>query len=397
MPYPSGDVSSETELPFGYKLLQIQQLTRHGARYPNLGEMERISYVYDILRPLVPSEWIVQDLVDTNKAGLLAESGKEEIAGIAERTMNRYSPVFGRASIDPESVRFISSDKQRTKASAQIFKSVLSNGINTQLPQVTVLSKENDTTIGMHHACPAWIKSSQQLKEHEVALETLKFDATYGSGILWMINLRLGTTRSVREISDIDIFYRLCGYDLSLYHRDDRWCSLLDPIMSEYLELRRDIGFSRIFGPYGADINKKLACVLFSETLADIDSALANPATAVSTFRFGHAETMVFVSTLLQLENTLGKNNTPITGNMLLTDALDRGFRTTVLAPFATNLVIELYSHGRRSGEGYFRLMLNERVVRLDGCSHDICPVHVLRQKVAAHIGCNFNEMCQAN
>ncbi|KAJ1666241.1 hypothetical protein EV178_002482 [Coemansia sp. RSA 1646] len=242
----------------------------------------------------------------------------------------------------PETLQFVSSDKQRTRVSAQTFRGVLSKD-NTRLSQVRVLPQENDTTLSMHHICPTWIRDSAQLEQYEVALETLKFDVLNGPTILWMINVRLGVSKTTLLMDDIDIIYRLCGYDLSIYQDDSRWCTLLDHTMSEYLELRRDIAYSRLYGPYGANINKKIACVLLTDILKDIDSAMANPTTAVSTFRFGHAETMSFVSTLLKLEDTLGKDNAPITGNMSLSDAVDRGFKTTVIAPFSTNLVIELY------------------------------------------------------
>ncbi|KAJ1801477.1 hypothetical protein LPJ59_000238 [Coemansia sp. RSA 2399] len=391
-PYPPSDHISGTEMPVCYELLQIQQLTRHGARYPNLNEMQRINRVYELLRPVVPPTWIIDDLVDTSKAGLLSRAGEQEIASIAERTMLRYRRIFDKAILNPESVRFVSSDKQRTRVSAQTFRNVLSED-NPRLPQTTVIPQENDTMLSMYHICPAWIRDSQQLKQHDAALETLKFDILYGSQILWMIDFRLGGLRTPLLMGDADVIYRLCGYDLSLYQNDGRWCTLLDQTMSEYFELRRDIEYSRVYGPYGAEVNKRMACVLFTDILADIDSAMANPDSATSTFRFGHAETMSFVSTLLQLEDTLGKVNTPITGNMSLSDALDRGFRTTVLAPFSTNLVIELYRLGRSTG--YVRFLLNERVIRLSKCSHDICPLYVLRQMLAAHIGCNFKEICQ--
>ncbi|KAJ1771419.1 hypothetical protein LPJ74_002352 [Coemansia sp. RSA 1843] len=349
---------SDVALPSGYELLQVQHLIRHGARYPNLGEIKGINRVYEILRPIVPKSWIIDDLINTSNAGLLAKSGEQEIAAIAERTVLRYHQVFDRAIIMPETLQFVSSDKQRTRVSAQTFRGVLSKD-NTRLSQVRVLPQENDTTLSMHHICPTWIRDSAQLEQYEVALETLKFDVLNGPTILWMINVRLGVSKTTLLMDDIDIIYRLCGYDLSIYQDDSRWCTLLDHTMSEYLELRRDIAYSRLYGPYGANINKKIACVLLTDILKDIDSAMANPTTAVSTFRFGHAETMSFVSTLLKLEDTLGKDNAPITGNMSLSDAVDRGFKTTVIAPFSTNLVIELYRGRRRTG--FFRLLLNER------------------------------------
>ncbi|KAJ2660854.1 hypothetical protein IWW48_002704 [Coemansia sp. RSA 1200] len=380
--------------PGGFELLQVQQLTRHGARYPTHGEMEDIKHVYEMLRPIIPASWILYDLIDSRNAGLLSRSGEREIAGIAERAKTRYHDIFDKAALIPESVRFVSSDRQRTRVSAQTFRDVLSEDI-PNLQQVVAVPQENDTTLAMHHICPAWIRDSARLREYEIALETLKFDSLNGQTILWAINLRLGSAKAVRLMYDVDTIYRLCGYDLSLYNNAYRWCSLLDPVMAEYLELRRDIEYSRVYGPYGSDVNKKMACAMFTEILADIDRALDSPAAAVSTFRFAHAETMMFVSSLLKLETRLGKNSSPIVGNMTLADAKDRGFKTTFLAPFSTNLAIELYRVGRKTG--FFRLLLNEQVISLADCVSDICPIRVLREKLAAHVGCNFTAVCQVD
>lgn len=185
----------------------------------------------------------------------------------------------------------------------------------------------------------------------------------------------------------------MCGYEISLFARPDTWCTLFDPDTSALLELRNDIKYSRVYGPFGANINEKMACALFTALFHDIDSALRDSPNAISTFRFGHAETIMFVSTLLNLEQVLGTENSPITGTMPFSLARHRGFKTSVIAPFSTNLGIELYKD--QHAQPFFRLVLNERTIRLPECTDELCSLDVLRKKLGDNIGCDFKSICR--
>ncbi|KAJ2844579.1 hypothetical protein J3B02_004926 [Coemansia erecta] len=158
------------------------------------------------------------------------------------------------------------------------------------------------------------------------------------------------------------------------------------------LELRSDIRHSRVYGPYGPSLNRRMACSLFTHISRDIVHALENPEKAVSTFRFAHAETIMFISTLLELENILGNGYIPIAGNMTLAQAQARGFKTSQLVPFSSNIGIEIYLD--QDSQAFFTLLLNEAPVLLPGCKEALCPVHILRSNLVGKIGCNFEKMC---
>ncbi|KAI9505448.1 histidine phosphatase superfamily [Coemansia spiralis] len=392
-PYPDTKIPN-IALPRSFELVQVQQLTRHGARYPTLAEIDELKRVYKLAKPYVPSKWLVEDLVDARNAGLLAESGRQEIARIAERSLRHYNQILKEAIGSSGSVRFVSSERQRTQDSAREFWRVLST-INAKLPPVTVLPQANDTILSMHHICPVWLRDSALVQQHVVVRELQKFDSINGRAIQEKIKRRLGSAKTAFTMDDVQTMYTLCAYDISLYQEPNYWCTLFDSTTADYLELRKDIYYSRMYGPYGANINKRMACALMTDMLRDIDLATtaADSRRAVSTFRFGHAETVMFVSALLRLEDTLGSVNTPIVGNMTLADARQRGFKTTMLAPFSANLILELYRHGQQTY--YFRLLLNEQPIRLSVCDDDICQLDILRNELAAHVGCNFNQICK--
>ncbi|KAI8319707.1 phosphoglycerate mutase-like protein [Martensiomyces pterosporus] len=387
MPLPTAYV------PGSLQLVHVEYIVRHGARYPTKSDMERFRHIFGKLRHSVPRSWIKDELITEAYAGDLAASGVREIEGIAQRAAARYSLLFERSSGSSYStgLRFISSESQRSQKSARAFRKILSDSYKT-LP-VEVIPRINDTVLAMKYSCPLWAKESDRLMD-SIKRQVATFDAIHGSALQKHVNRRLSADLRL-SINDISTLYLLCGYDMSLFVEHGHWCTLLSPHIASLLELRADIRYSRVFGPDGAEINRKMACSLFTQMFDSIDQVLKHSGMAMPVFRFGHAETIMFASTLLGLENALGNGSAPITGNMPLKEALLRGFRTSVLAPFSSNLALEIYQD--RYSQAYFRLLINENSIRLPLCPDSICPLRILREMLSDDIGCTFASMCHAS
>ncbi|KAJ2097335.1 hypothetical protein GGI09_003890 [Coemansia sp. S100] len=375
--------------PSGFKLVQVQYVYRHGARYPTQGDMAHIKEVYRLDGLSVPGDWINAELIDGDKAALLAEYGYREMTGIAQRTIQRYPTFLVDRLRNPESVRFVSSEFQRSHMSARTFQGVVDPKNHTK--PVTVLPLNEDTILAMKTECPAWVQE-KEVATYNASREIAVFDSIHGQGLRQRMSGKLGV-KSGLTVAHISTLYTMCGYEVALFAQPDTWCTLFDPDTSALMELRNDIKYSRVYGPFGANINKKMACALFTAILNDIDSALRDIPNAISIFRFGHAETIMFVSTLLNLEQVLGTENSPITGAMSFSFARHRGFKTSVIAPFSTNLGIELYKD--QHAQPFFRLLLNERAIRLPECADEFCSLDVLRTKLGDNIGCDFNSICR--
>ncbi|KAJ2792893.1 hypothetical protein GGI18_000014 [Coemansia linderi] len=385
-PYLAPNATARS-VPAGLELIQVQHIYRHGARYPTLGDMAHIKNVYGLGGLNVPRDWINAGLVDGDKAALLAEYGYHEMKGLAQRTLQRYPKFLAERMRNPELVRFVSSEFQRSIMSARTFQGVVDPSNHTR--PVTVLPLQEDTILAMKTGCPVWVQGKETATLN-ASKETAVFDSAHGQKLIQRMEGKLGAKLTVDHISTL---YSMCGYEVSLFAQSGTWCTLFDPDTSALMELRNDIKYSRVYGPFGANINRKLACALFTAIFQDIDSALRDPPKAVSTFRFGHAETIMFVSTLLRLEDVLGTDNSPITGSMPFSRAQHRGFKTSVIAPFSTNLGIELYRDQR--DQPFFRMLLNEQSVRLPECHDEFCSLGVLRNKLSDAIGCDFESVCR--
>ncbi|KAJ2716112.1 hypothetical protein H4R19_000831, partial [Coemansia spiralis] len=375
-PYPPAPAHNYTA-PSGMELVQVQFIVRHGARYPTAPEMNNFRHLFRKLRAQVPENWQVADLVALDNAWHLADSGRQETARIAQRLAQRYPSLVAGDARGTHELRFVSSASQRTVATAQEFRAAVDTG-NTTRP-VVVIPKAQDNILAMKLTCPRWAAAKEQEKAR-VRRENKVFDAIHGKRLLGRVSRRLGVQADALSVEDVHTMYALCGYEQALYGESGRWCTLLDPEAAVLMELRNDIEYTHVYGRYGQAINSHIACALMTSMAHDIDSALASPAAAASVFRFGHAETVMFVASLLGADRALGRIDPPITGSMGLEDAAQRGFKSSAVIPFSANWGIEIYRD--RHAHAFFRLLLNERPVRLPGCADELCPLQTLRTAI---------------
>ncbi|KAJ2161795.1 PHOsphatase [Coemansia sp. RSA 552] len=385
-PYPAYSTHAP---PAPSEPVSVHYILRHGARYPSLSGMGQVAHIYNLLRNHVPPTWINPDIIAAENEAMLSRTGHLETTRLAHRIAQRYPDLLSDSQ-NLKAVRLVTSQLPRTIDTAKAFRHALDP--NNYTPPVTVIPRANDTTLSMKYNCPRWIAAHAQLKP-EIAHELDVFDAVYPSS-LRRISHALGVAPGTLDMADIQVIYTLCGYDATLYGEHRHWCSLFDQQTAALLELRSDISYSRVYGPHGGEINSRISCVLFAEILREVDRALHSPGRAASTFRFAHAETLMFASNHLRLHQALGSTDRPIAGNMTYEDSRRRGFRTSVLAPYSSNLGIEVY-HAQPPARPQFRLLLNEQVVRLPGCPEDLCELGHLRTALHSEAACDHDNLCQ--
>ncbi|KAJ2450432.1 hypothetical protein EV183_004308 [Coemansia sp. RSA 2336] len=300
--------------------------------------MDDIENMYRLLNNQVPSSWIKPEMVDRNNAMQLSASGISDTIALAAQVYQRYANLPETHQQSAPAVRFISSEFQRSIDTANTFRSTIDPDNHTM--PVSVIPLANDTILAMKHNCMRWNMAKDDAAA-DIQNEIAQFDSIYSAGIIRHVNKQLNS--NLLSVDNIQSLYRMCGYDMSLFRQPSHWCSLFDYKTAALLELRGDLAYSRKYGPDGSQINSHLACALFSEIINGMDAALRNPDSAVSVFRFAHAETIMFASNMLGLDKTLGSHTKPVTGNMTYEEMLHRGFKTSTLVPFSSNLGLELY------------------------------------------------------
>ncbi|ORX65957.1 phosphoglycerate mutase-like protein [Linderina pennispora] len=367
--------SEQLTLPSDVTLVKVQYVSRHGTRYPMLNDMARIRKLLGKIQ--VPAHWMPPDLIDDQNAGKLASTGHTDMHRLGQRALKRYRDLLNTTATT--AIGFQSSESARSIDSAMAFMSALD--LSSHL---NVIPRANDTTLAMKYNCPLWSHYKQKMSA-DISSQVAIFDSLHAARIQSRLEQKLG---ALLPMGDIATLYLLCGYDLALYGNHGKWCSLIDEPMSFWLELRNDIKYSRVYGPDGADINRHIACSLVSEILDELEHG-----SALAIFKFGHAETVMFLSTLMHLDSALGSSDMAVTGAMSLSQARARGFQTSLLVPFSANIIFELYQD--LSHRLLVRMLVNEQPIRLQQCGGSyLCPLSTLHTAFGNDVGCELAKVC---
>lgn len=288
-----------------------------------------------------------------------------------------------------------------------------------------------DKEIAVKYACPRWQEQVSGRPELTLRQKSL-FEPTFLPQLAAQVTLALKAGVNVTT-SDISNIYQLCGFEISIYDEDQTWCRLLRPSMLNpslkkvddrehflNLEILDDLDDFYTHGP-GVPFNRHLGCV-FGTTLLDAIKLVLEDKTGVQkradgdddlelphhgVFKFGHSETIMFVSSFLGLYHQQG---IPLTANMTAEQFAHREFRSSNFSPFASNMVFEVYQPKKRSTlkrrgasssavepKGLVRLLVNERPFQIPGCDAMFCEWATFKavlEKAGAGKNCDFDKCC---
>lgn len=144
---------------------------------------------------------------------------------------------------------------------------------------------------------------------------------------------------------------------------------LLSPSHVQMLEYHQDLSYY-YKSSYGSEINKNIQC----KTVKDMLERFENEKLPEVTVYFTHSAAVQLFLTAL---GALKDDRAPTATNY--SEMSSRKWKTSVISPFAANVVVVKYKCPNASKVKFF---LNERVLRMDGCSTDgICDWSNIRSK----------------
>ncbi|RUP42768.1 histidine phosphatase superfamily [Jimgerdemannia flammicorona] len=402
-PYPiSNRISSPIVLHATCKLAQIHVLARHGTRYPSNKESKRFIDLYALFSDAKIDHqhrwlrtWVNQ--YDPLKSNLLALAGDKDLYFLGKRLAARYNSFFRNSTYNANIFEFRASDTSRSSQSGSAFSIGLFEGdgplgySRIQPIFLYTIPKGIDRQLAMKHACPKWLKEGRINPFRDAQIDA--FASLHLPAIAQRLNAQFPNLDLQPEhISDI---YSLCGYEASFKGSTSTWCTLLQPPEVEALEYIEDMDEYFSFS-YGNPLNEFLACDLVTNLVTDIEALISNnPAAKHGTFKFGHAETIKFLATLLNISH----DDQPLLANATAQFICNRKYRTSQIVPFAANMVFEVLNC---SNAGYkIRMMINERPVAIPGCvggesakDAHACPWETFRKLVSSKVGCDFQKVC---
>jgi multiple inositol-polyphosphate phosphatase/2,3-bisphosphoglycerate 3-phosphatase len=138
---------------------------------------------------------------------------------------------------------------------------------------------------------------------------------------------------------------------------------------------------------YGIAVNYEIATTLLNDFFSVMENVMTGNTSETATLRFAHAETMMpFVSLL-----GLFEDSSPLLWNSSQETIDNRLWRTSIVSPFAANVIFELYNC---TGEFKVKLLHNEQEYGFPECNDLYCPFTTLQTLYTKQLGYNFNALC---
>ncbi len=363
MPYPEDVVA--VERPDSLRPVMINHVGRHGARYPssasNCVAMRRALHQADSMRTITPLGRKLLAVVEQEIAlsdgrwGALDSLGEAEHRGIASRMYMNFPEVFVNANVVA-----ISSYSPRCMMSMYAFTHQLDR-LNNRMEFITTTGRVNDKMMRPFDIDADYIdfRKGPAVKDaydayFAQACPVTAIERVLGPGFAY------GSDAHKRDLAIIE-YYVLAGLsamsvecDLSQYFTRAE-CNALWSCFNLRQYLQRT---ASTLSTVPADIANDLLANLIDTT----DDFIAGKGTASVMLRFGHAETLMPLLSLMRLPGCYYMTN--------YFDTVGLHWRDFYVVPMASNLQMILFKS--TTGRYYVRVDLNEKPVAMLPNSQDI-------------------------
>ncbi|KAJ8318662.1 hypothetical protein KUTeg_003753 [Tegillarca granosa] len=391
----------ETVVDFEGKSCQvifISTLLRHGARYSGLKWMKKITDVRELLiKTLDPSSEIYPFLekwanpFQEKEEKQLSELGEDEQYELGKRFGERFKLLF---SNDIENVKFVSSSKQRTKASAVEFHEGLIDSVGGDETPVNLII--DDIKLRFHDNCNKYTTTVD--KNVSTLVEYKKFkNGPEMANVAKEISKKLGIDK-VLTADEINSIFQQCAFEVQLLNTSD-WCHLLNEDHFRVIEYLNDLK-QYWKKAYGHNITAKMSCPLVRHMFKEVDKAIhmsdEGDDHTVGVFHFGHAETIAPLYAALELFN----DSQPLKANNFEFHK-DRLFKSSKIMPFSANFAMAVYEcdedpdNNDENDLYVIKFFVNEKQVIIPACDSFVCPYKSVRDYYSDKIDkCHFEDLC---
>ncbi|KAL7632520.1 UNVERIFIED_CONTAM: hypothetical protein RMT77_017137 [Armadillidium vulgare] len=382
-------------------------MSRHGTRYPatsDIGEFELLPEISETIvynhfhgRGCLSEEDVFElkqwlPYYEPRDKGQLHATGAEELYSIGEHWKNMFPTIFNDP-YDSSKIKVEFTIRNRTGQSAYHFLRGMYG--DDAIGKIKLPKPINpNLVLRFHKACPKWEKEVYRNNETTYRERNLFKQTKIFQDMVERISSLLGFLKPL-TIRYLTAIYDECRYETAWFpNKESIWCKPFSPKDIEVLEYYEDLKYY-YEDSYGTPLNAQIACKAVSDlflhlkTKVDRRSSLPN-----GVLYFTHDKAILKIQALLGLFKPL---------EPLKHDNLDpaRIFKSSIAAPFATNLGFALYRcDGNGEPESYkvatffegFPIPF-ERV-----CSSILCPWEDYRrflQPILEH--CDFNKLCRVH
>ncbi|KAK3580064.1 hypothetical protein CHS0354_001016 [Potamilus streckersoni] len=376
----------------------VSTLIRHGAAYPNLNFLRKLSDLQKTIRENLGN--IQFSYIDTwvsrypkEKAYHLNPLGMNEQFSIGNRFGERFRKLFeGSKEL---SLNFLSSNKDRTTSSARSFM----NGIRDVIEFVEDKEVDpyiNDSLVRFYEDCP---KLEKVTNDPRLLYELRTFlDSDYIKNITDSVQRRLGFSDNILSKNDISFINLVCASELASVNSTE-WCDMIKDSEREVLEYAQDLEdyYERM---YGHPVMGEIACPLVQDMFSDMDHIVNGSSVRHrGKFYFGHSSTMTSFYAVFGFFK-----EQPLQANKFK-ELREREFMGSKAISFSSNIALTLYSCAPNAGQFnnktvdrkyIIQMFVNEEKVKIPICGEDPCFYGELRNRLSNMIDmCDIESVCK--
>ncbi|XP_052187707.1 uncharacterized protein LOC127798286 [Diospyros lotus] len=337
------------------------------------------------------------------KGGELISEGENEMYNLGIRVRDKFPQLFGE-DYHPDVYAIKTTQIPRASASAVAFGMGLFRGRGNLGPglhqafAVTSESRASDIWLRFHDCCQNY-KAFRKSQEPTVGKIKEPVLAEITSALVRRYELNFTT-------ADLSSLWFLCKQEASLLNITDQACALFTPSEVALLEWTDDLELFILKG-YGNALNYRMGVPLLEDVFLSMEQAIKakeerHPPGSYekARMRFAHAETLLPFSCLIGLflegsEFEKIQKEQPL--ELPPKPPQRRKWRGSIVAPFAGNNMLVLYSCPAQSSSNYFvQVLHNEHPIPMPGCDNsDFCPLEIFKERIVApHLKHDFNAMC---
>ncbi|XP_058795151.1 multiple inositol polyphosphate phosphatase 1-like isoform X3 [Phymastichus coffea] len=359
-------------------------------------------------------DWQLDPGLATENADALAMQGESQMRELAGRLKRAFGDLLDARSAKPEDFVFRATDTQRTQASMRAFRrSFLDAGeslVRTEIPPVndTLLlaclkknlrllpscrrksSVPRGRLATRPSTCPPSATGSPPVPRFEPC--SGRSGADLDSPRTWIFVSSPARSTRLRPRSTLDSpglsatvesMYDACRYETAWHPgRASAWCLVFRGDELKVLEYRGDLDYYYFCGP-GRAMSAKLGCRPLSDMLGRFRALAGGNSTNQprGVFYFAHTVTLqTFMAALQMTEDS----RSLLASNYA--DVQDRRYRTSLLGPFATNVLAVFYRCSESEKPYKVTIHTAEKLVQMAGCRNGLCDWDFLERKYTSPV-----------
>lgn len=370
--------------------VQIWMLATHGTRCPSMHEIDEIVSLNNLKEQILQNHeerkeghmcnrdlenlrrWKPDEYLSPQRAEVLTPQGVEDMKLLARRLQSNFPELLqpNVSSITPANYKFRATEARDSMMS---FMEGLFGSRFAVLPEESSL---NDTLLTAYKTCGIW--NNEENEGSFENMERSRFDnGPEFQNLVKNVSRRLGFLYNI-STDLIDAIYDACRYQKAWSVTElSPWCAAFNKEELRILEYREDLDYYYKAG-YGRDINTRLGCPLLHDMMRHFWNIAHDKMS-------GEPAGIFYFSDIVSLQNlltTMGINEDQKQLTAYNYKAMaKRQWRTSIISPFAANLVAVFYKCNDDNSRNKVIFYLGEKPIRYDGCQVGLCDWEFLKSK----------------